>query len=183
MDKKINLKKILIFFILFSAHSIFAWINPSVHVGIGLPKIPVNRISRRTPFSFTAGAELTIPILRRNIIQVHSDGLYTIDLGSAISGTNKDFKFNLLWAGIDFGYSVRNNPINRSSVMAGISRYYLSQVWEDSRDNLSTFGMCLGLSYLNKGIKHNTVFEIRWHLLFNPNPMPQVLTVVFGYAF
>jgi len=183
MIRRLNiLKRVVVLLILFQTHYISGQIRPSIYAGIGLPKIPVNQISGRSPFSFTGGAEITIPIFRKNIIQIHGNGLYSIDLGSAIDA-HKDFKFNLLWAGIDFGYSVRNNPMNRSSVIAGISRYALSQIWEDDKDDLSTFGMSFGLSNLKMGIKHSTIFEIRWHLLFNPNPMPQVLTIIFGYTF
>ncbi|RKY82081.1 hypothetical protein DRQ07_02290 [candidate division KSB1 bacterium] len=174
--------KHLSFFLILLSTTIYSQIRPSVFLGIGLPKIPVTSVSRTSPFSVTGGLLASVPVFRRIIIQVHGNGLYSFDLGSAISQSKK-FKFNLLWTGIDLGYSLRYSPMNRSSVILGISEYSLSQTWEDMSDNLNTAGICLGLSNIKSGLHANTIFEIKWHLLFHPEPMPQVLTITFGYVF
>jgi len=89
----------------------------------------------------------------------------------------------MIWAGIDIGYSIRTSPMNRSSIIAGIGLYSLSQLWNDTEENVQTAGMSLGLSNMRYKFRHGTLFEIKWHLLFEPDPMPQVLTVTIGYVF
>lgn len=152
--------------------------TPGFNFGIGIPKIPISHY--RTPIAICGGIVTYFGITSRFAFQVSANGLYTFNLGSVIQGNNK-LKFNLFWGDICFDYKLKFSLNTDSYISPGIGYYNLFQQFDDAKDDLTTFGLTVGLLTNNYGRKNITQFEIRWHLLFHPESKPQVLTIKFGF--
>ena len=152
-------------------------VHAGPQIGFGLPKIPFSEF--RAPISVLGGGFVYCHLFHRFGIEASGYGLYTFNLGSP-SGRTSELKFNLTWGSVDILYNVRRRLNNRSFIFAGLGQYYLDQQMNEDIENLTTTGLCLGIANWRYGKKIRLVNEIRWHLLFHPDPKPQILTVTLG---
>ena len=151
--------------------------HASLSVGFGLPKVPFSHF--RTPFSVLGGGAVNLRIIGRWHIQANGYGLHTFNLGTA-SGGDGELKFDVVWGSLDIFRQLRGVYRHSNFLLAGAGRYHLIQRFNDSRDDVNTMGICLGLVDWRHFKRWSMVTEIRWHLLFEPDPKPQILTVTLG---
>ena len=91
--------------------------------------------------------------------------------------------FNMIWGNLCLDYKLRASLHSESHVSTGIGYYNLYQQFDDDKDQVNTAGFTIGVITNRFGTKIISQFEVRWHLLFKPEPNPQVLTVKFGLVF
>jgi len=151
--------------------------HAGLSVGFGLPKIPISPF--RSPISVLGGGSLNFRLSRKIALQCDGFGLYTFDLGTGSSQGGK-LRFNLTWISLDVLYHLRGLIRSESFVLAGLGGYHLSQQFDEDETILDTMGFNLGLVHWTHWRRWSGVFEVRWHLLFQPSDSPQVLTVTFG---
>ena len=151
--------------------------HTGISVGFGLPKMPYSHF--RMPVSVEGGAALNFRFANKWLIQVDGYGLHTFNLGSA-SDLEGELRFDLAWVSFELMRSMRGFLRDENFIVAGIGRYHLSQQFDNDKDNLNTMGISLGVADWRHWQRWSMVSEIRWHLLFDPDPKPQVLTVTFG---
>jgi hypothetical protein len=145
--------------------------------GLGLPRIPIARF--RSPVSIAGGVFMPVRLHQKLLMQGSGFGLYTFDLGT-VDSQSGTLKFNLYGAAVDVGYNIRGAMRNETFIIAGAGLYRLSQQFDDIHDNVSTAGICFGLlNWLHRG-RMSMIVDIRWHLLFNPSPNPQLATILLG---
>jgi len=154
--------------------------NPGINIGIGLPKIPISHY--RTPVSVCGGIVTYVGIASRFAFNVSGNALYTLNLGSVLEGKST-LKFNMIWANVCLDYTLKASMHSESHVSSGIGYYNLFQQFDDDKDTVNTAGFTVGIITNRIGRKTISQFEVRWHLLFEPEPNPQVLTVKFGFVF
>jgi hypothetical protein len=155
-------------------------LHGGVSVGMGLPKIPFSHF--RTPVSLVGSGMLNYRLGRKIGIQLEGGGLTTINLGTA-GREQGELKFDFLWSSFDFLWRARGEVRNESFLAGGVGYYHLVQQYDDDKDDLNTMGMNLGLvswAFRNRWIG---IFDVRWHLLFEPSNHPQVLILSFGILF
>jgi hypothetical protein len=152
-------------------------VRPSLAFGIGYPKIPLSQF--RPPISVVSNAGIHWSPLNKWALEISGYGLKTYSLGT-INGQDAALKFNAWWVGADVQYQLRGGFNSNNYVCMGLGRYHLNRVLDESKDNLTTSGFCLGYITHFSHIKHSSVLEVRWHLLFEPDDQPQVLTMTFG---
>lgn len=152
--------------------------RPGINFGIGLPKVPLGRY--HTPISICGGLVIYFKITHRIAFHTSGNGLYTFNLGSVLQDDSR-LKFNLIWSNICLDYKIKTSMNAETYVSPGFGYYSLYQQFENDTDNLATSGFNLGIVTNTFKRNHISQFEIRWHLLFNPQPKPQVLTVNFGF--
>lgn len=145
--------------------------------GFGLPKI--NYSDFRTPVSILGGAGLNLRVLQNWSIQADGYALKTYSLGTG-SGRDLDIKFNLMWGSFAILRHLRGVYQHENFILAGIGRYHLNQVFTERKDELNTMGASLGMVDWRHWQRWSMVTEIRWHILFEPDPKPQVLTITIG---
>lgn len=154
-----------------------AW---GLSAGIGLPKIPVSHY--RTPISVLGSAMGHVSLIGRFGVQIDGNALTTFSLGS-VNQAEGDLQFDLYWGSFALTYRVRGFMDNRSAILAGIGPYDLTQEFDQDREALRTTGVNLGFSNWTVGSAWRGIFEVRWHLLFEPSENPQMLTLTFGWLF
>ena len=186
MKKKLSV--LILFILCFLGHISYAesfqvgnnLFSPGINFGIGLPKVPIGRY--HTPVAICGGILTYVHITHRIAIQASGNALYTFNLGSVLKKTSK-LRFNLIWGNVCFNYKVKKAVNKESYFSPGIGYYSLFQQFDYDKNDLTTSGFNLGI--VTHTYRKNIIsqFEIRWHLLFNPEPKPQVLTVKFGFLF
>jgi hypothetical protein len=149
----------------------------SLSGGFGLPKIPFSHF--RTPISVLGGTALNMRLFDNWLVQVDGYALYTFNMGTA-SGEGGELKFNVAWATFDLLRHLRGVYRHSNFILAGVGRYHLMQQFESQKDDLNTTGICLGLVDWRHWKRFSMVTEIRWHLLFDPSPQPQILSITLG---
>ncbi len=154
--------------------------NPGINIGIGLPKIPISHY--RTPVSVCGGMVIYIGIASRFTFNVSGNALYTFNLGSVLEGKST-LKFNMIWGNVCLDYKLKESLHSESYISPGIGYYNLYQMFDDDINKVNTAGFTVGVITNRIGKKTISQFEVRWHLLFKPEPNPQVLTVKFGFVF
>jgi hypothetical protein len=155
-------------------------IQSGLTAGLGIPKIPPSRY--RTPVSILGGGFIYFPAVGKFGIQVNGYGLTTFNLGTA-HGSGGKLSFDLIWGSGDITYKLIDNIIRQTMLLIGSGYYYLRQQINEDETINKTLGLCLGLTNRHQHKKWSSIFEIRWHLLFQPDPDPQVLTMTFGIIF
>ncbi|MFO7890150.1 MAG: hypothetical protein R6V04_07400 [bacterium] len=145
---------------------------------MGFPKIPISHY--RAPISVSGGIVTYVIITNKTAFHISGNGLYTFNVGSVIKSKNK-LRFNLICSTLCFDYKLKFSMNTESYLSSGIGYYNLFQQFDDDKDKLNTAGFNLGVTTNTLGKKVITQFDIRWHLLFNPEPKPQVLTVNIGF--
>lgn len=172
--------RILLFCLLAACIPVFAErrIHAGFGAGFGLPKIPLSRY--RSPISITAGLLGNYRISNR--VAVQSDGglLTTFSLGT-VDRTASPLRYNQWWISLACLYRLRGAMRNESFVTAGTGLYHLSQQFDNDEDILYTAGMNLGIINWHNNRRGSSYLDVRWHLLFQPSPNPQVLTIMFGF--
>lgn len=153
-------------------------ITVGINIGIGLPKIPISHY--RTPFSICGGIFTYFGITPRFALQVSGNGLYTFNLGSVLKDKST-LKFNLIWSDVCLDYKMKFSMNTETYLSSGIGFYKLFQQFDDDKDKVKTTGFTVGIITNSLHRKNIIQFEIRWHLLFKPEPKPQVLTVKIGF--
>lgn len=148
--------------------------------GFGLPKISYSQY--RTPISFLVNGSLPVQVKSPVWVQATGGALTTIHMGT-VNDSDDDMRFNLTWAGLEGMYRLRYDFHADAFVTAGLGYYHLSQLYDGNEDILNTTGFTLALVNWSFGPKWNSTLEIRWHLLFEPEENPQVLTITFGVLF
>jgi len=145
--------------------------------GFGLPKIPFSHF--RTPISVLGGTGLNFRLFDNWLVQANGYALYTFNMGTA-HGEGGELKFNVAWATFDILRRLRGVYRHSNFILAGVGQYHLMQQFESQEDNLNTTGICLGLVDWRHWTRFSMVTEIRWHLLFDPSPQPQILSITLG---
>lgn len=151
-------------------------LSGGVQFGFGLPKAPYRF---RMPISVTGGVMLNYQLNDKIQFQSTANTLTSFDLGT-IDGKDGDLKFDLNWVNLSGLYKVRGKFSVGSYLLLGAGYYQLNQKFDNSHDKLNTYGFVLGISNNQLSRKVKTVFDLKWHLLFEPSPQPQLLTVTFG---
>ena len=165
---------------LFAQEPLLKRLHGGVSAGLGLPKIPFSHF--RTPVSLVGSGMLNYRLGRKIVVQVEGGGLTTINLGTA-GREQGELKFNFLWSSFDLLWRARGRIRNESFFAGGIGYYQLAQQFDDDKDNLNTMGINLGLISWTLRNRWTSLFDVRWHLLFEPSNNPQVLTLSFGVLF
>jgi len=163
-----------------SFDSNYKFFTPGLNIGIGLPKIPISHY--RTPISVCGGVVTYFGITNKLALNINGNALYTFNLGSVLKGKS-NLKFNLIWGNVCLDYKLKASLHSGSYVSSGIGYYNLYQEFDDDKDKVNTAGFTIGVITNKIGRKTISQFEVRWHLLFKPQPKPQVLTVKFGFLF
>jgi hypothetical protein len=145
--------------------------------GIGLPKVPLSLF--RTPVSVLGTGFVNYRIIKKVVLQVDGNGLTTMDLGT-VNNRKAELKFDMLWASLNMMIHLSGIYKRESLLLFGMGKYHLSQRYDNDSDDLNTLGINIGFSNWRKNRRWTSVFEIKWHLLFQPSPNPQVFTFVFG---
>jgi hypothetical protein len=146
--------------------------------GVGLPKVPYS--GYRLPVSVLAGAFAQQPLTGKWMLRGEACGLTTIHFGTW-NGSDLPLRFNLLWASADGCFRMSGFITSATWLEAGIGWYKLDQRFGDNTAKLGTAGFNVGILTQQTGFLNRTVFDIRWHLLFNPSPNPQVFTITLGF--
>jgi hypothetical protein len=107
-------------------------------------------------------------------------GLTTIHLGTW-NGSDLPLRFNLLWTSADVCYRMSGFITSASWLEAGIGWYRLDQQFGDQTDRRGTPGFAIGVLSQQSGFLNRMMIDIRWHLLFNPSPNPQVFTLTLDF--
>ncbi len=152
-------------------------LDSGVQFGFGMPKTPYRY---RMPFSVTCGLLLNYHLSEKIKFQADANTLTTFNLGT-VDGNDSDLKFNLNWIGFSGMYKVRGKFSAGSYISLGMGYYQLNQQFDNNTDKLNTYGISLGISNGNALRKIKTVMDIKWHLLFEPGPQPQLLTITIGF--
>ncbi len=147
------------------------------HIGFGMPKTPYKY---RNPISLTGGLNLHKSIAKRFMLQVNGNALTTFHLGT-VNNTDGDLTFDLLWGSVNALYKVSGRFTVNSYIGVGGGLYRLYQKYDNDVTNTDTYGINLGLCSFRPYSRVKTFFDMRWHLIFEPDPMPQLLTVTFGF--
>lgn len=154
--------------------------HSGVSLGLGLPKIPLSYY--RSPISIMGGGMINIRIIRKVALQCNGYGLKTFSLGT-VSNQKDRLRFDMVWGSLDILAHLRGVIQNEQFLLVGIGTYSLFQRFNKTDESVTTLGTCLGVSNIHYGVKMKTFFELRWHLLYNLDPKPQVLTVTYGLLF
>jgi len=161
-------------------NAVFAQRRPihlGLSVGFGLPKIPFSIY--RSPVSILGSTSLNVRLHRKFGIQLNGGALHTFSIGT-LDSRKSELRFNLQWGSIDLFYHLRGYFRNESFIFAGMGAYHESRLIEDNEQILNTAGLNLGLVNWTHMRGWTAVFEVRWHLLFKPDDMPQVISLSFG---
>ncbi len=145
--------------------------------GFGLPKI--NYSDFRTPVSLLGGAGINLRVLNKWSLQADAYALTTYSLGTG-SGRDLDIKFNLMWGSFAILRHLRGVYEHENFVLVSVGRYHISQTIAEREDDLNSMGISLGMVDWRHWERWSMVTEIRWHMLFEPTPKPQVLTITVG---
>ncbi len=155
-------------------------LHVGVSAGVGFPKISYSHF--RSPVSLVGNGMVNYRLGRKIGVQLEGGGLITFDLGTA--GREKgELKFNFLWSAVDLIWRVRGEVRSESFIAGGIGGYKLLQQYDNDKDDLNTLGINLGLISWTFRNRWTGLFDVRWHLLFEPSNNPQVLTLSFGILF
>ena len=146
--------------------------------GIGLPKVPYS--GYRLPVSVLVGAFAQQPLAGKWMLRGEAFGLTTIHLGTW-NGSDLPLRFNLLWASADGCFRMSGFITSATWLEAGIGWYRLDQKFGNNSAKLGTPGLNIGVLTQQSGFLNRMTFDIRWHLLFNPSPNPQVFTITLGF--
>ncbi len=152
-------------------------LDGGVRFGFGMPKTPYRY---RMPFSVTGGLVLNYHLNEKIKFQADANTLTTFNLGT-VDGNDSDLKFNLNWIGLSGMVKMRGKFSVGSYLSLGMGYYQLNQQFDNNTDKLNTYGISLGISNDNAMRKIKTVMDLRWHLLFEPDPQPQLLTIMIGF--
>ena len=174
---------IILFLILLTAVQLRAFrttnrtIRPSLGVGIGYPKISLSQF--RPPISVAGNTGIHWSVTNKWALEATGYGLKTFSLGT-VTDQKATLKFDAWWVGLDLQYQLLGDFNNTNYLCAGLGRYHLYRRLDTEIDRLYTPGLCLGyVSHLSH-LKRSSVIEVRWHLLFEPDDQPQILTLTFG---
>lgn len=186
MKKSISMLLIILFVVGLRLSSCYSMLpqssknifTPAISMGIGFPKIPISHF--RAPISVCGGLSTYFNLTNKIIFHLSGNGLYTFNLGSVTKGKST-LKFNLIWGNVCFDYKLKFSMNTVSYLSPGIGYYNLSQQFDEDQYKLNTTGFNIGIITNTLGKKMITQYEIRWHLLFNPEPKPQVLTLKIGF--
>ncbi len=151
--------------------------HAGLHLGLGLPKIPVSQW--RSPISVTGGINSSIRFSHRWAAQISGDGLYTINLGS-IDSREGELRFDLFWVSCDLLILMRGGTKNEAFFTVGGGAFSLSQRFDREYTRTNTGGISLGLVNWTHHNRFSSVLEVKWILLFKPNPNPQIASITFG---
>lgn len=151
--------------------------NAGLAAGIGLPKIPLTHF--RMPVSLTGKGFLDWQWHSRFGSHMDIGALTTFSLGTT-DGRNGKLRFDLIWTTLNLTYRLRGDFRNTSHLVMGGGMYFLSQKFDDDTDSRKTPGLDIGLTNLRQGRGIAMYWGLRWHLLFNPDPKPQVAILTFG---
>jgi hypothetical protein len=152
-------------------------IHIGLYAGMGLPRVPFSIY--HPPISILGGGMINVQIMRRFLFQLDGLGLYTINLGT-LTGEKKEFRYNVYGGSLNLLYAIRRTFSNDTFITIGFDDFFLSQKFDVEEDILTTTGMNLGLVYWKHHERWSGLLELRWHLLFNPTPNPQMLIITFG---
>lgn len=145
--------------------------------GFGLPKVPYRY---RLPISITGGLLANYQISDKFMIQGDANGLTTFNLGT-VDGKDDKLKLDLAWAGLSGMYKIRGKFSMGAYLSVGAGYYRLNQTFNEDHEDLYTYGLNLGISNGNYMRRLKMIYDLRWHLLFDPSPNPQVLTFTLGF--
>jgi hypothetical protein len=179
------MKRIHLFFIISalgvnSLTGAFRSVSLGVSAGIGFPKIPYSQFN--TPVSVLGNGMVHFSFLGKWGIQADGNALTTFSLGK-VNQAQGDLQFDVYWGSLALTYKMTGFMRNRSALIAGVGKYYLTQQISRGTEKIQTAGMNLGLSNWMIGPKWRGYFEVRWHLLFKPSENPQILTLTYGWLF
>ena len=183
MMKRLLLVNVMILICLMANNKVKAGISQlrNVHAGftggIGFPNTQISNF--RYPISVLGGCFVNFRLLRNYVVQFDGYGLYTFNLGT-IDNQGGKLRFNMGWASVDLMRRLRMTADTESFITIGIGGYHLYQAQNEDEKSTTTVGMSLAMMGWSYKAQTSTVFELRWHILFNPDPKPQVLTLTFG---
>lgn len=152
-------------------------LTAGIIAGIGFPRIPLSH--HHTPFSITGGLFTNYNISSKFALNLSCNGLYTFNLGSVFD-KKSELKFNLFWISASINYKIKDTFSHKTFISAGLGGYNLFQQFDQDSDRLKTKGINIGIITYNQQKEFNYLVEIKWHLLFKPDPNPQVLNIRFG---
>ena len=175
--RDISILILILFFVVYNFTFAERRIRVGPCVGFGLPKIPISHF--RNPISLVGGAAFNCRITNRLVLQLDGEGLTTFSLGTIDQSEGK-LRYNQVWSSFDLLYRIKGSIRNESFILIGSGFYHLSQQFDNKEDDINTSGVNLGLvTWMHRG-RITRFVDFRWHLLFEPNPNPQVLAVTFG---
>jgi len=182
-NKYFRLLLIITLFTLFSGSGLSQspWIrnwNGGVSVGIGLPKMPLSQF--RNPVSILGGGFVNYRVMPSILFQLEGYGLHTFSFGTVDNSDGK-LRYNLVWTSLAVMKRLRRPGRNETFLAVGFGRYRLLQQFNAKKDNISTAGISIGLVNWSLLRRVRMVTDFRWHLLFRPDPDPQVLMINFGF--
>lgn len=148
--------------------------------GIGIPKLPTSNF--RTPVSVYTGINAQSWLKGKIGVRASASALYTFSLGTSTkeSGT---LKFSLLYGNLDLMYRISQTRISESAFVAGLGRYSVNQQIHENKSDWATSGFSMGIVSWRQHRKLRSQFELRWHLLFEPESEIQFLTLGYGILF
>lgn len=158
----------------------FRWLHASLSAGFGLPKIPFSHF--RTPVSVEGGAAMNFRLLNKWLVQLDGYVLHTFSLGTA-SREEGELQFDVNWVSLNIMRSMRRGFRNENFISAGFGKYFLTQQFDNDKEKIETYGISLGIANWTHWTRWSMVSEIRWHLMFDSTPKPQVLTITLGMLF
>ena len=148
------------------------------NVGMGLPRVPL--AVYRPPVALTGGVFAMARINRRVGFQFTANSLHAFSMGNA-GKENEDLKFNTHWMGADLMVQWRGFFRNESFFLLGYGRYDHEELLEGEERSVKTGGLSLAMVQWNDHGGWALRYELRWHLLFEPDSRPQILTLTLGF--
>lgn len=145
--------------------------------GLAYPQIPLSQF--RPPIGATGSLGLHYRVHDPWWIHASANGLKTFSLGT-ITNEKAELKFDALWLSLDAYHTLSRDFHRIHLISAGMGWYKLNRQLDRDVDNVKTAGINLAFVRQSFRGKLGSVFEIRWHLLFQPDDNPQILTVTFG---
>jgi hypothetical protein len=146
-------------------------------IGLAYPQIPLSEF--RPPIGITGQIRLVLQLHPKWMVAAGFHGMKTYSLGT-VTGRDIPFKFNMTWGSLSIDYRMGGDFGKLNYISAGPGLYSLNRRFDFQKDHVDTPGLHIGYVNRSPHPKFGTVFDIRWHVLFEPNDNPQVLTMTFG---
>jgi len=152
-------------------------LHTNLSLGIAYPQIPLSQF--RPPIGITGSAGMQWRLHNKWALHSAVNGLKTFSFGT-VTGAKATLKFDVIWISLNMQYVVSNNFESVNFFAFGTGWYRLNRQLDRDIDENSTPGLSLGFVNNTVHRKHSSILELRWHLLFQPDDNPQVLTITYG---
>jgi len=174
----------IIFFLFLIAgvcHSQGSWDKTwrgGITAGVGLPKMPLSTF--RNPISIMGGGFVNYRMAHSFLLQVEGYGLYTFNFGT-VDNSDGTLRYNMVWTSLTAMKGVQGPGRHETFIAVGVGGYHLNQQFNAKKDDINTAGINIGLINWWPMRRIPFVADFRWHLLFKPDPNPQVFMIHFGF--